>query len=72
MYKRQIKGGLPREEALKGITIYPAEVLGVSDRIGSIEPGKDADLVIFSGDPFFYRSRVEKVLINGKIVYSLK
>ncbi|MCD6450806.1 MAG: amidohydrolase family protein [Acidobacteria bacterium] len=67
-----IKGGLPREEALKGITIYPAEVLGVSDRIGSIEPEKDADLVIFSGDPFFYRSRVEKVLINGKIVYSLK
>jgi imidazolonepropionase-like amidohydrolase len=66
-----VKGGLPREEALKGITIYPAEVLGVSNRVGSLEPGKDADIVIFSGDPFFYQTRVEKVLISGKVVYTL-
>ncbi len=61
-----IKGGLDRTQALKAITLNAAEVLGVADRIGSIEPGKDADLVVFSGDPFHYRTVVESVFIDGK------
>ncbi|MGD8537527.1 MAG: amidohydrolase family protein [Candidatus Aminicenantes bacterium] len=63
-----IKGGLDRSQALRAITLSAAEVLGVADRIGSIEPGKDADLVVFSGDPFHYRTVVKSVFINGKCV----
>lgn len=61
-----VRGGLPEEEALKAITINAAEVMGVAGRIGSLEPGKEADLVIFSGHPFDYRSRVKRVLIRGE------
>ncbi|MGB9906036.1 MAG: amidohydrolase [Candidatus Saccharicenans sp.] len=61
-----VRGGLPEEEALKAITINAAEVMGVAERIGSLEPGKEADLVIFSGHPFDYRSRVKRVLIAGE------
>ena len=64
-----VKGGMDSEEALKAITINAAEVLGVANRIGSIEKGKDADLVIMSGDPLHYLTRVEKVIINGEIVF---
>ncbi len=63
-----VRGGLPEEEALKAITINAAEVLGVAERVGSLEPGKDADLVIFSGHPFDYRTRVKKVFIVGQEV----
>ncbi|NPV82112.1 MAG: amidohydrolase family protein [Candidatus Aminicenantes bacterium] len=61
-----VRGGLPEEEALKAITINAAEVMGVTGRIGSLEPGKEADLVIFSGHPFDYRSRVKRVFIAGE------
>lgn len=61
-----VRGGLPEEEALKAITINAAEVIGIGDRLGSLEPGKEADLVIFSGHPFDYRSRVKKVLLAGE------
>jgi imidazolonepropionase-like amidohydrolase len=64
-----IKGGLDRDLALRAITLSAAEVLGVADRIGSIESGKDADLVVFSGDPFHYLTIVRRVLIDGKTVY---
>ena len=47
-------------------------LLHVDDRIGSIEQGKDADLVILSGGPFDFQSRVEKVIVNGKVVYGNK
>jgi imidazolonepropionase-like amidohydrolase len=67
-----IKGGLDRNLALRAITLNAAEVLGVADRIGSIEPGKDADLVVFSGDPFHYRTVVKSVFIDGKSVYERK
>lgn len=59
------RGGLPEEEALKAITINAAEIIGVSQRIGSLEAGKDADLVIFSGHPLDYRTVVKKVMIAG-------
>jgi len=60
--------GLPREEALKGITLYPAQILGVADRLGSIEPGKIADLIVTNGDPLEITTQVEQVYINGKAI----
>ncbi|MEK6283885.1 MAG: amidohydrolase family protein [Acidobacteriota bacterium] len=56
------------EEALASITTDPARILGISNRVGSLEKGKDADLALFDGDPFEYTSHVIGVLINGKIV----
>jgi imidazolonepropionase-like amidohydrolase len=64
-----VKHGLPREEALKAITINPAEILGVADRVGSIEKGKDADLRILDRDPLDLQSKVKTVIIDGEIVY---
>ena len=66
-----VKGGLPEEQALRAITIDAAVILGVADRLGSLEPGKEADLAIFSGHPFDIRSRVEKVFVGGKLAYEL-
>lgn len=63
------KDGLPEEEALKAITINPAQIMGIADRVGSIEVGKDADIVIFNGHPFDWKTQVEKTLIDGEIVY---
>jgi imidazolonepropionase-like amidohydrolase len=64
-----VKEGLDEQSALQAITINPARILGLDDRVGSLEPGRDADIVIFSGDPFDARSRVLKTLINGEIVF---
>jgi len=64
-----VRHGMDREEALKAITITPAEILGVADRVGSLEKGKDADIVVLSGDPLNVTTRVEKVILNGKTVY---
>ena len=65
------KSGLEEMEALKCITINAAEILGVSDRIGSLEVGKDADLVIWDRHPFDLQANVEKTIIDGKIVYTI-
>jgi len=64
-----VKYGLDPEVALKSLTINAAEVLGIDQRVGNIEKGKDADLVILSGDPLELTSGVEMVIINGEIVY---
>jgi imidazolonepropionase-like amidohydrolase len=64
-----VRHGMDRDEALKAITITPAEILGVADRVGSLEKGKDADIVVLSGDPLDVTTRIEKVILNGKIVY---
>ena len=61
--------GLGREEALKSITLHPAWMLGVDGRIGSLDVGKDADIAIFSKDPFDITTRVEMTLVDGKVVY---
>jgi len=61
--------GLDQEEALKAITIYPAELLGIADRVGSIEVGKDADLVILTGDLFDMENRIVATMVNGEVVY---
>jgi len=58
--------------ALRAITLTPAEILGVADRIGSLEVGKDADIVILSAHPLETSCQVEMVLIEGKTVYERK
>lgn len=60
-----IREGLPEAVALRAITLSAAEIIGVSDRVGSIEPGKDADFVILDGPPFAVSTKVEHVFING-------
>jgi len=59
--------GLDRVAALEALTIDAARILGLDDRIGSLEPGKDADLVLYEGDPFEYTTRVCHVIINGAV-----
>lgn len=61
--------GLTAQEALEGITIGAARLLGVDDRIGSIEVGKDADVIVVDGDILDYRSLVRRSIVNGQIVY---
>jgi imidazolonepropionase-like amidohydrolase len=58
--------GLPKEEALKAITLNAAKILGLQDRLGSIEPGKDATLIVTTGDPLEITSNVEMEFIRGK------
>ena len=65
-----VREGMDETEALKAITINAAEITGIADRVGSLETGKDADIVIFNGFPLEFRSRVTTTIINGKIVYS--
>ncbi|HBI27868.1 MAG TPA: amidohydrolase, partial [Peptococcaceae bacterium] len=65
-----VKEGMDEEEALKAITINPAQILGIADRVGSLEAGKDADIIVLSGHPLDWRTKMELVLVNGKIVYA--
>jgi imidazolonepropionase-like amidohydrolase len=58
--------GLAWDAALRAITLTPAEVLGVANRVGSLQPGRDANIVVWSGDPFEFATRVEHVLIRGR------
>ena len=67
-----VANGMDRDMALRAVTLTPAEILGVADRIGSLEVGKDADIVILSGHPLDSLSRVEMVLIEGKTVFERK
>jgi imidazolonepropionase-like amidohydrolase len=57
--------GMGREDALKAITIIPAEIFGVADKFGSIEAGKSATLFICNGDPFETKTQVSHVFIDG-------
>jgi imidazolonepropionase-like amidohydrolase len=65
-----VKEGLDPETALRAVTINPARILGVDGRIGSLEPGKDADLVIWSGDPLDVTSRAERAYQDGREIYA--
>lgn len=67
-----VKYGASRAQALRAITLTPAEILGVAERVGSIETGKDADLLFLTGDPLDPTTRVERVLIGGKVVAGKK
>ena len=64
MYKRQ-----DEDTAIRWITINAAKALGIEDQTGSIEPGKMADLVVWSGNPFSVYTRAEKVFIDGALRY---
>jgi imidazolonepropionase-like amidohydrolase len=61
--------GLPYEDALRSITMNPAKLLGIDKQVGSLEKGKDADLVLFNGDPFEYTTKVCMVIINGRVEF---
>ncbi|MDF2543064.1 MAG: amidohydrolase, imidazolonepropionase [Herbinix sp.] len=67
-----VRSGLDEETALKAITINPAEILGISDRVGSLEISKDADIAIFDRHPLDVQAKTTCVLINGEIVYQSK
>ncbi len=58
--------GLPKEEALKAVTLYPAQIMNISDRLGSIEVGKMANLVVADGDPLEARTHIRYVFIDGR------
>lgn len=64
-----VKSGLPPQEGLRSITINAAKICGVSDRVGSLEPGKDGDVVIFDGSPLEVFTSALCTIIEGKIVY---
>ncbi len=64
-----IRGGASEAEVLRSMTLGAAEALGVADRLGSIDPGKDADLIVLDGDPFHYRTVVDMAFIEGKLLY---
>jgi imidazolonepropionase-like amidohydrolase len=62
---RAVAHGLPMSVALASITITPAKIFGMADRIGSLEPGKDADIVVWSGDPLEPLSAPTAILVKG-------
>lgn len=64
-----VREGASEEGALKAITINAAKITGIADRVGSIEVGKDADIAVFSGHPFDFRSRCVLTLVNGKVAH---
>jgi imidazolonepropionase-like amidohydrolase len=65
-----VKEGLDRETAIRSITVNPAEIMGIDDRVGSLRPGLDGDVVIWSGDPLDVMSRALRVFVAGREVYS--
>ncbi|TNE72716.1 amidohydrolase [bacterium] len=67
-----VSNGLAYDKAMKALTIDAAKLLGIDKQIGSLEKGKDADVVLYDGDPFEYTSHVLKVFINGKLVSDKK
>ncbi len=64
-----VREGMTEEAALRAITINAAEIIGVANRVGSLEPGKDADVVVFNGHPFDYRTVAELVIVDGQVAY---
>jgi imidazolonepropionase-like amidohydrolase len=62
--------GLGFDGAMYALTMGAADILGISDRVGSLEEGKDADVVLFDGDPLEYITNVEAVIVNGKVTFT--
>jgi imidazolonepropionase-like amidohydrolase len=67
-----VRAGLDEATALRAITLEAAAILGLAERVGSLEPGKDADLVIFDGHPLLPSSHVDCTLVAGQVVYERK
>ena len=64
-----VRGGASEKTSLASITLVPAQIMGVADRIGSIDAGKDADILILNGPPLDYRTYVETAIVNGRVCY---
>ncbi|MFE3174424.1 amidohydrolase [Amycolatopsis sp. NPDC059090] len=64
-----VKDGLDPETALKALTLHPAQMLGLDDRVGTLTPGLDADVVLWSGDPLDVMNRATRVFVRGQEVY---
>jgi imidazolonepropionase-like amidohydrolase len=64
-----VRGGASEDASLRAITLTAAEALGVEDRIGSLAPGKDADIVVWQADPLDYRMNVETTIVSGRVLY---
>ncbi|UCG58280.1 MAG: amidohydrolase family protein [Phycisphaerales bacterium] len=67
-----VSGGLDEQTALEAITISAAEIIGAADRVGSLQVGKDADIIVLDGHPFHYSTFVELTFVNGKLMYDKK
>lgn len=65
-----VKEGLDRDTALRSVTVNPAEIMGLDDRVGSLKPGLDGDVVLWSGDPLDVMSRALRVFVQGREVYT--
>ena len=63
-----VANGLDAETAVRAATIEPATLWGINDRVGSLAEGKDADMVLFDGDPFEYTSHVQQVIVDGEVI----
>ncbi|MDP6554798.1 MAG: amidohydrolase family protein [Pirellulaceae bacterium] len=63
-----VRFGLPEDSALRAITIEPAKLLGIEDRVGSLAVGRDANLVVLSGDPFEFTTDVQAVIVDGTLI----
>jgi imidazolonepropionase-like amidohydrolase len=64
-----VEEGVSQQDALKAITWNHAQIMGIEDRVGSLEKGKDADLVVLSGPPFDSATKVEAVIVNGEVAW---
>lgn len=64
-----IRYGVDPSEALRMVTQYPAQLLGVDQEVGTLEPGRRADMIFWNGSPFSALSRIEKVVLGGEISY---
>ncbi len=67
-----VKAGLDRDTALKAITLHPAETLNIANRVGSIEVGRDGNLILLDGDPLNTTTKVERVVLEGKVVHDAR
>jgi len=59
--------GLPYDEALKAVTLYSAQIFGLGDQLGTVEPGKMADLIVTDGDPLGIQTQIRYLFINGEL-----
>lgn len=63
-----VREGMDPEEALRAITVYPAEICGISSRVGTLEPGKDADFTVFAGNPLTLEAKPDMVFLDGELI----
>ncbi len=67
-----VRNGIPEDQVLRAVTLTPAEILGIQARAGSLQAGKDADLLFFTGPPLAPTTALARVLVAGETVYEAK